>query len=124
MQMRFNDPTQEETLQQLIAARARYAEAFIAMADEVEGDDLRTARKVYADQVRPALQSLLSHSNQLLERENQHIERQLRQAQGQFDSLFVWLVVLAMVDWMANTIAHSSPCHHVPVTVLNGQIGQ
>lgn len=120
LQMRFNDPTQEETLQQLIAARARYAEAFIAMADEVEGDDLRTARKVYADQVRPALQSLLSHSNQLLERENQHIERQLRQAQGQFDSLFVWLVVLAMVAMVVAVVLawRTTRSVVVPLTAL------
>lgn len=97
LQMRFNDETQEETLQHLINSRARYADAFIAMADEVEGDDLRTARKVYAEQVRPALQNLLLHSNTLLERENQHIARLLKQAQNQFDMFFVWLVGLGFL---------------------------
>ncbi len=97
LRTRFEDPTQEETLSRLVAARARYADAFIAMADEVEADDLRLARRVYAEQVRPALQDLLSHSNELMRREREHIEWRLGQARDQSDRIFLGLVGLGAI---------------------------
>lgn len=97
LRSRFDDPALEETLSRLIAARARYAAAFIAMADEVEADDLRLARRVYAEQVRPALQDLLAYSNALMRREREHIERRLEQARDQSNRIFFGLVALGVV---------------------------
>jgi EAL domain-containing protein (putative c-di-GMP-specific phosphodiesterase class I)/GGDEF domain-containing protein len=94
---RFDDPAQEKTLSRLVAARARYADAFIAMADEVEADDLGLARRVYAEQVRPALQDLLSHSNELMRREREHIEWRLAQARDQSSRIFFGLVGLGVI---------------------------
>ncbi|MDP3702666.1 MAG: EAL domain-containing protein [Hylemonella sp.] len=97
LRSRFDDPAQEETLGRLVAARARYADAFIAMADEVEADDLRLARRVYAEQVRPALQDLLSHSNALMRRERERIESRLEQAREQSNRIFLGLVGLGVI---------------------------
>jgi predicted signal transduction protein with EAL and GGDEF domain len=97
LRTRFDDPAQEKTLSRLVAARARYADAFIAMADEVEADDLGLARRVYAEQVRPALQDLLSHSNELMRREREHIEWRLAQAREQSSRIFFGLVGLGVI---------------------------
>jgi diguanylate cyclase (GGDEF)-like protein len=109
---RLDDPAQEQTLQQLVAARATYFKAFIAMADEIEGDDLRAARRVYTGQVQPALQDMLTQSNLLVNRERERVERQAAEAQKRFEQLALWVAGLSLLAvvlalWLAQRTTRS-----------------
>ncbi len=96
----LGDPIQEQTLQLLVAARAVYAQSFIDMADEIEGDDLSAARGVYTSQVQPALKNMLTNSNQLIGRERDRIEQQASEAQKKFEQLTLWVTGLSLVAFV------------------------
>ncbi len=84
------DPLQDATLQRLIAYRAVYADAFIATADEIEGDNLPEAKRLLNDRVNPALKDMLTESNALIQRERERIESQVEQTQVWFDQVVLW----------------------------------
>ena len=92
----LKDPTQQETLQRLVLYRAAYAQAFIAMADQIEAEDLTAAARVLNDRVNPALNDMLRESSSLLDRERQHVETQLDDAQALFAQAAWWLGGLSL----------------------------
>jgi diguanylate cyclase (GGDEF)-like protein len=96
----LDDSVQEQTLQHLVAARAAYSQAFIDMADEIEGNDLVAARGVYTSQVQPALKKMLTDSNQLIGRERDRIEHQAAEAQKKFELLTLWVSGLSLVAFV------------------------
>ena len=93
----LDDPTQEQTLQGLMAARAAYFKAFIATVDEIEGNAPQAAMRVYVDQVAPALKAMLLESNALINRERERIEQQVVQAQARFEQLALWFGALSLL---------------------------
>jgi hypothetical protein len=102
----LDDPVQKRTLQHLVAARTVYSQAFIDMADEIEGDDLVAARGVYTSQVQPALKKMLTDSNKLIGHERYRIEHQATEAQKRFEQLTLWVTGLSLIAfvlalWMA-----------------------
>lgn len=104
-----NDPTDSDLqiiLANLAASRARYAEAFVATADEIEAGDTAAAARALNTLVNPALQDMLLHSNALLNHERGKVERQLTDAQARHERtawVMVWLAVaLALLAvWLA-----------------------
>jgi diguanylate cyclase (GGDEF)-like protein len=93
----LDDPVQEQTLQRLVAARAAYSKAFAATVAEIEGDNPRAAMRAYTRQVQPALQAMLMESNTLINRERERVERQMTQAQHNFEQLAAWVAVLSLL---------------------------
>lgn len=102
----LEDPTQEQTLQRLVAARAAYFSAFLATADEIERGDSGAAMRAYTDQVQPALKALLDASNSLMNRERERIEQQATQTQRQLEQLALWVggvsvLAIILAAWLA-----------------------
>lgn len=91
----FDDAQQRDTLQALIAARARYKTAFLATVDEVEADDVKAAMQAYSGQVRPALADLLHASQTLLNRERDRLTGDEAAALVHIETLLQRLAVLA-----------------------------
>ncbi len=135
----LGDDDQGMNLKRLQECRAAYVEAFIATADEIEGDDTVAAWKVLNERVNPALKTMLLESNALLQRERERIETQLGEAQRLFDrvaiavaglsvlavALAVWLGVrttrsvvgpLAQLERAAQRIAGGDYSQHMPTT--------
>ena len=135
----LKDPAQQETLQRLVECRGAYAQAFIAMADQIEAEDLVAAAKVLNDRVNPTLRDMLRESSSLLERERLHVETQLNDAQALFAQAAWWLgglslgiialasglawrttrsVVrpLAQLEVGARTLAQGDYAHRMPIT--------
>jgi diguanylate cyclase (GGDEF)-like protein len=106
----LRDTEQESTLVKLVANRAQYAEAFVAMADEIEGNDMKAASGVLSTRVTPALKNMLAESNSLLQRERTRIESQLTQSQERFQRVLLGLIALivlaallaALLGWGTN----------------------
>ena len=73
----LKDADQEQNLKRLVECRAAYAEAFIATADEIEGDNPAGAWKLLNERVNPALKTMLLESNALLQRERERLAWQI-----------------------------------------------
>ena len=102
----LKDSGQEETLQRLQEARARYQAAYVATADEVEKDDKPAATRALFEQANPALIAMLQESNHLLQRERERIETQLTDAQILFHKVTLWVgglsaLVVSLAAWLA-----------------------
>ncbi len=103
----LHDPQQEETLRRLQESRAIYADAFLATVDQVEAGDLKAASNALNAQVNPALKTMLTESNTLLQRERERIERQLDDAQIRFHrignlaalSSLIAIIAAAILAW-------------------------
>ena len=93
----LKDADQEQNLKRLVECRAAYAEAFIATADEIEGDNPAAAWKLLNARVNPALKTMLLESNALLQRERERIESQLDDAQRLFDRVALWVAGLSVL---------------------------
>jgi diguanylate cyclase (GGDEF)-like protein len=93
----LKDADQEQNLKRLVECRAAYAEAFIATADEIEGDNPAGAWKLLNERVNPALKTMLLESNALLQRERERIELQLVEAQRLFDRVALWVAGLSVL---------------------------
>ena len=93
----LKDADQEQNLRRLVECRAAYAEAFIATADEIEGDNPVAAWKLLNERVNPALKTMLLESNALLQRERERIEVQLEDAQRLFDRVALWVAGLSVL---------------------------
>jgi len=93
----LDDPLQEQTLQRLVAARSAYFSAFIATVDEIEGQDLPAARRVYTERVQPSLKAMLIESNALINRERERVEHQVAGAQKRFEQLALWVAALSLL---------------------------
>ena len=91
------DPAQEQTLQQLMMARAAYGQAFLATVDEIEANDHQAAMRAYAAQVKPSLQAMLVQSNALVNRERERVEQQMAEAQAKFEQLALWVAGLSLL---------------------------
>ncbi len=121
----LDDPAQEQTLRRLVAARAAYFQAFLATADEIEGDDPQAAMRVYNEQVQPALQAMLTQSSTLINRERERVERQVAEAQRRFQQLALWVagwsllaVVLAVVLALRTTRSVVAPLAQLEAAAL------
>lgn len=90
----MDDTAQEQTLRELVAARAAYFMAFIATVDEIEGNAPQAAMQAYTSQVAPALKEMLRISNALINRERERIEQQVAQAQSRLLQLAGWVAAL------------------------------
>ncbi|HRK38303.1 MAG TPA: EAL domain-containing protein [Burkholderiaceae bacterium] len=86
-------------LNNLRASRARYADAFVATADEIEAGDTAAATRALHTLVNPALQDMLVHSNALLNHERQKVEQELADAQAWHERT-AWAMV-----WLAGGLA-------------------
>ena len=100
------DERQRALLAELVQARARYHEAFVATVEMVEANDMDAALGILTTQVNPALEVLQQHSNALLDYERQRIEDTLAQSQHTFNTVATWLVglsalAIALGLWMA-----------------------
>ena len=93
----LKDADQEQNLKRLVECRAAYAEAFIATADEIEGDNPAAAWKLLNQRVNPALKTMLLESNALLQRERERIAVQLEDAQRLFDRVALWVASLSVL---------------------------
>ena len=93
----LDDGDQALNLRRLVAARAAYAEAFIATADEIEADNRDGAWRLMDERVTPALKTMLVESNTLLQRERQHVETRLDEAQKLFDLVTLWVAGLSLL---------------------------
>ncbi len=93
----LGDAAQEQTLRDLVAARAAYFKAFIATVDEIEGNDPQAAMQAYTSQVAPALKEMLRVSNTLINRERERIEQQVAQEQGRLVQLTGWVAGLSVL---------------------------
>ncbi len=91
----LGDAGQEQTLRELVAARAAYFKAFIATVDEIEGNDAKAAMQAYSSQVEPALKEMLRVSNILINRERERIEQQVTQEQDRLEQLTGWMAILS-----------------------------
>jgi diguanylate cyclase (GGDEF)-like protein len=89
------DSTETETLKRLIACRAIYAEAFIAVVDQIEANDLKAATRALNELVNPALKAMLVESNTLLNYERDAIENGLADAQARFELVALWVAALS-----------------------------
>ena len=106
LQGQLGDTTQEQTLRELVAARAVYFTAFIATVDEIEGNDAQAAMQAYSTQVEPALKDMLRVSNLLINRERERIEQQVAQEQGRLAQLTAWVAAVSVLSaalalWLA-----------------------
>ena len=97
LQGQLAESTQEQTLSRLMAARAAYAHAFLATVDEIEADDHSAAMRVFAEQVQPALKSMLAESSTLINRERERVENQVNQAHLGFEQLAKWVAGLSLL---------------------------
>ena len=100
------DARQRALLTELVQARTRYHEAFVATVELVEANDMDAALGVLTKQVNPALEVMQQHSNALLDYERQRIEDTLAQSQRTFNTVATWLVGLSVLAialglWMA-----------------------
>jgi diguanylate cyclase (GGDEF)-like protein len=86
-------------LTNLSASRVRYAEAFVATADEIEAGNTAAATRALTTLVNPALQDMLVHSNALLNHERKKVEQDLADAQAQHERT-AWAMV-----WLAGGLA-------------------
>ena len=121
----LDDPAQEQALQRLVAARVAYSRAFIAMVDEIEGEDAKAAMRAYTDQVQPSLKEVLTESNSLINRERERVERQVAEAQKKFEQLALWVaglsllaVVLAVVLALRTTRSVVAPLAQLEAAAL------
>jgi diguanylate cyclase (GGDEF)-like protein len=100
------DTELQTILRNLAASRTRYADAFIATADEIEAGDTAAAARALNGLVNPALKAMLIDSNALLNHERQKVEQQLTDAQARL-SRIAWLMVglavclALMAAWLA-----------------------
>ena len=97
LQGQLGDAAQEQTLRELMAARAAYFKAFIATVDEIEGNDQQAAMAAYKTQVEPTLKDMLRVSNLLINRERERIEQQVAQEQGRLAQLTGWVAALSLL---------------------------
>ena len=93
----LHDDDQEQNLKRLVEARATYAEAFVATADEIEADNRDGALRLLNARVNPVLKSMLVESNSLLSYERQRIETRLEDAQRLFDRVSMWVAGLSIL---------------------------
>jgi diguanylate cyclase (GGDEF)-like protein len=93
----LHDEDQEQNLKRLVECRAAYAEAFIATAEEIEGNNRKAALQSLDERVTPALKAMLLESNKLLDRERERIETRLEDEQKLFDKAAVWVAGLSML---------------------------
>ncbi len=131
----MDDTAQEQTLRELVAARAAYFTAFFATVDEIEGNDPQAAMQAYTSQVAPALKEMLRISNALINRERERIEQQVAQAQSRLLQLAGWVAALsglatgravgaeALVRWQHPKRGFVSPAEFVPFAEQTGYIG-
>ena len=94
----LGDTAQEQTLTQLVAARAAYFKAFLATVDQIEAGDSSAAMHAYSEQVQPTLAALLTLSNALVNRERGRIEAQVKLAQQRFEQLTLWAAALSVLS--------------------------
>ena len=92
----LKDLGQEETLKRLALYRARYADAYIATADEIEKNDMAAAYRALNEQITPALSAMLLESNALLTRERERIELRLENAQTLLRTVGMWVGALSL----------------------------
>ncbi|GAB4396551.1 MAG: hypothetical protein OHK0048_01680 [Rhodoferax sp.] len=87
LQDQLDDAQQESTLKALAAARKSYFDAFLFTVDQVEAGDISAAMHAYTQRVQPALDQLLTLSNQLLNRERERLLAQAHQTQAQLEQV-------------------------------------
>lgn len=88
---------QEETLRKLKSVQAEYFQAFIDFADQIEAEDQKAARKVYAHQVQPLLADMLAQSSALIRGEVDYIEQQADDAQRRFEQMAFWVAAESLL---------------------------
>ena len=102
----LTDPAQIAVLQRLAVANNAYKVAFQEVADQVEAGDTAAAGRALNTHVNPALRSMLSELNTLLQHEKDSMDRRLARAQASFHQALILIATLsaalmAMAIWLA-----------------------